>query len=111
MGSSWIMYRYFSRFIVTFLVLLGDSALAAEYRSDTQNKNSTGSYSAKLTLSEHAEHRGVKSQAYNTQQDQQALEQTPLNTALYVTSSAIIPAQLNYTAFSPRAPPSVTHSL
>ena len=105
------MYRYLSKFIVTFLVLLGDSALAAEYRSDSHNKNSTGSYSSNLTQSAQTEHHGVKAQAYKTLQLQQTLDQTPFNTALYVTLSAIIPAQLKYTNFSPRAPPTVIHSL
>jgi len=100
------MYRFLRKFIVAYLVLLGDSAFAAEYRYENENGNTANSYSNQLTLSTQLEKVSISSpsscSALLVQHSKQCAN---VFCSLYALISSTIPNQLNNSLFSPRAPP------
>lgn len=100
------MYRFLTKFIVAYLVLLGDSAFAAEYHYDNKNENGIESYSSQLSPSTQLEQAySHVSSFYNDLDLTYSTHSAHIFVSSYIDYSHIIPSLLNHSDFSPRAPP------
>ena len=103
------MYRNLTKFIIALLVILSDCVYAAECRSDNPKRNTADIDSQLQSQIELSKNTDLDSPAND------ALPGKELKTALSlyfitnITQASLHLQASNYTSFSPRAPPTITH--